>query len=368
MGPGFRGQTIRLISGTDDRTTILINARQLLAAAQGLSMPAIKPGLQAGIEGRIQDQLDNPGMSQANVDRMYVRGADALAQREASTQQQLAQGADSMGFGRSGDLLAGQRSVAGDFSGQRNTLRRDLDLGAETDRLDRGMQAANAGTAYLDSQRTQNRMDQSLNNQMSQDEWMRGNTESQQGLAQQRYEQERRDYENYLRQQRVAGGATQSNDPRNPGFGNTGPTTSFQMPRDNPPMPPGTNITSPWAEDRMPSGGGGSPPALKPSVGTQYLPRPGSADFVGPMQPNPDRGISVNGVAWNPPGITNNPISNAFGWGTGGVSLPAGNTSGPRIEDIIGYNTDFADVRKPKVAPPAIAGSNPISKAFGWGS
>lgn len=122
------------------------------------SLPGVSP-IRDSLERSIQDQLDHPGLSKDVMDQMYLRSSEPLAAREAGAKQALTESATAMGFGASGDLLAGQRDVAGDYSGQRNALRRDIEISGEQDRLNRKENAARIGTSYLDTLRTQNRAD-----------------------------------------------------------------------------------------------------------------------------------------------------------------------------------------------------------------
>ncbi len=303
------------------------------ASSNYSSMPAIKPQLQQGIESRLQAQLDKPGMDQATVDRMYSRGAEGLAQREASSQQQLQQSAESMGFGRSGDLIAGQRSVASDYSGQRNNLRRDLDISAEEDRLNRGMQAVSAGTDYLNSQRANMRADQSLANQMGQDAWQRENAASQQSMEQQRYDQQQ-----LARMPGLSGGgANASDDPRSAGYWNQGGSTKVTSAPRNEPLPPGTNITSPWLADRRPD-------LMQPAAPSQ--PAPTTQSSGGSWLTNFMSGATAKPAGGSMPGITSAPKPYVPGATSTGIKDENGNPWLPehlRPKGVVPKNGSMAD-------------------------
>lgn len=191
------------------------------------SLPGISP-IRDALEGSILDQIKNPGLSKGVMDSMYLRSSEPLAAREASDKQQLSDEAAARGFQSSGDVMAGLAGVSSDYSGQRNALRRDIEIHGETDRLNRKENAARIGSDYLNTLRTHNRADAAFDQRSSTGlpglsggyrGYDDGGAKAPPGLT--------NVFGNWGN--RVGGGATQSDRYGRPGTWNTSPTTSVSM-------------------------------------------------------------------------------------------------------------------------------------------
>lgn len=94
--------------------------------------------------------IQGPGMDAATQQRIINRGNDALSESQDAALLGMREQANSAGAGGSGGAQsAGERELHSDFAGQRAGNIRNVQIGAETDRLNRMNQALGIAGGYL---------------------------------------------------------------------------------------------------------------------------------------------------------------------------------------------------------------------------
>ncbi|MCZ7644337.1 MAG: hypothetical protein M5U26_03495 [Planctomycetota bacterium] len=124
----------------------------LLAALSGGAQPsAFEQKYTAGLE----ELLNTPGLSADEINSRVSQSRDNLGESERDAGMNLRQSAAAMGFGRSGDLLKGQRTLAGQYAGLRADAERKIRTDAANTNLDAKYKALGLAGQEVASQRAQ---------------------------------------------------------------------------------------------------------------------------------------------------------------------------------------------------------------------
>ena len=117
-------------------------------------------GLQGSLQAKIMASLDNPGMSDQEIESIINKGTDEINESERAGTQALTEASLAAGGGNvGGDYKAGLRDTVTNFAGQRASQARDTRLAAAQQKQQNQYQAMNAAGSYLGQQQQQrNRM------------------------------------------------------------------------------------------------------------------------------------------------------------------------------------------------------------------
>ena len=109
---------------------------------------AVNQNLHNDFTSRLHDMLQNPGLSDATVNKMIGRGNDQLAQSESDAAMNLTERANANGGG-AGAIQGGLQQLASNFAGQKADNQRQITTQAAQDAENRQQQAMGTAGEYL---------------------------------------------------------------------------------------------------------------------------------------------------------------------------------------------------------------------------
>lgn len=130
---------------------------------------AMNQNLHDMFTGRMQDMLQNPGLSDATVNKMIGRGNDQLAQSESDASMNLIDRANANGGG-AGAIQGGLQQLASNYAGQKADNQRQITTQAEQDRENRQQQAMGTAGEYLGRVQDREAADALRQTQMARDD------------------------------------------------------------------------------------------------------------------------------------------------------------------------------------------------------